>query len=325
MVAEDRGLIIVEQIEHRGLIVEIEPDFIEAEIGEEIQFRCVIREDYDFEIKIDMIWNKNNNTVFNSNFDDDYDNELSLTVHSVRDAGTYSCQAIDFENNVKSNIATAELKVLKHLNDEIVKLDVNITSNKPIDYQTKVLTTKESENVTLNCLVVTNSYPITLDWYLVDGELDLKHHFKSNNGRHLEIQNIQKNHAGKYECVVQKAHSSLELFSDMIEIKVEDKELDEIEEEEFGTRSEPIRIDLEKRIDREFIILDCTIRQGFPVPTLTWRRNGQSSFDNLEERILVNQYSEIYLDKYNPDHYGFYECIASNIFENLTKNIELGI
>ena len=108
-IAEDKKLISL-QI-NRILVVDIEPKYVETKVGEEAIFKCIIKEGVLSNIQADIIWNKNNGTILNRNFNIDEEDELSFEIKSVHESGVYSCQAIDFFNKIKSNIAYATLNI----------------------------------------------------------------------------------------------------------------------------------------------------------------------------------------------------------------------
>ena len=58
---------------------------------------------------MEIIWKKNGQAISDENGEIDHD-QLTVKLVSEDDFGTYSCQAIDFENGIESDVSELVLK-----------------------------------------------------------------------------------------------------------------------------------------------------------------------------------------------------------------------
>ena len=136
--------------------------------------------------------------------------------------------------------------------------------------------------MTLRCDVCSNRYKTNLHWEIFKTTKPT-HEINLRDGNQLVFNNVQKSNAGKYEFVVVNALTNLTLFSEDVEVVVEDYA--------------PIMIDLEHKNESDKTILSCAILQGYPNANITWTRNGELLTDYYIEEIvqIIMVYTDVLL------------------------------
>lgn len=296
---------VIRMNKQKSLYINIYPKISNPSIGDKIEIFCYLESLPDNKdlSNVEFEWRKDGNLVRESNFlIINKQRSLSLTITSLQDSGLYSCQAFD-QDNLKSNIGKVNIDVMDSKKENV---QIEIKSNKLI--KNRKIFLKQSDNITLDCLVKSSELVLPSNWFKVEGSLNSEYHLISNDGSRMTIMNIQPIHSGRYSCINLFGNSISQQISDYVEIIVE--------------KYEPIEIYTEFHEEKDQYIIECFIKNGYPIPELNWVKVQSESRKNVI-RYFPNSHIEIILDKKNNDIYGSYECRASNKFETKSKYFDV--
>ncbi|GFS96711.1 receptor-type tyrosine-protein phosphatase S [Nephila pilipes] len=301
--------------------------FVQATIGETIDFPCAVDDLGDFV----LIWKKEkNNILFAGELriirDDRIKvNRTSLVISNIhpKDSGEYICQ-----------ISTNPPLELSH------SLDVLYPPSVKPHPRDGLITVKEGETVTLKCNATGNPKP-SITW---------KHagrHYDNGDGTVFHITNAEIDDSGEYECTAD--NSVGEPASAVITVEVgrhydngdgtvfhiTNAEIDDSGEYECtadNSVGEPASAVITVEVvsapkvypdpksglvvvnEGEPISIGCEAT-GDPTPVISWKKPGG------DKAIKVREENKIVISEADRSHAGTYECIANNSLGIFTSAI----
>ncbi|XP_023327472.1 lachesin [Eurytemora carolleeae] len=189
-----------------------------------------------------------------------------------------------------------------------VRLPAEIHSN-----QTSEQTVVEGEDIVLNCPATGYPHP-RVEWRRKDRKVLPDTSSVKLYGETLQIDSVRREDRGEYSCTADNQVSAP--VSKHFTLKVR-----------FGPRISVPRPRVHQALSHG-VSLVCDI-EAYPAPAITWTKNGVSIVN--EENYFVVHFSRgdtltastVKIDYLNPDHFGIYECHASNIHGEATQRLEL--
>ncbi|GFY39753.1 receptor-type tyrosine-protein phosphatase S [Trichonephila inaurata madagascariensis] len=256
--------------------------FVQATIGETIDFPCAVDDIGDFV----LIWKKEkNNILFASELriirDDRIKvNKTSLVISNIhpKDSGEYICQ-----------ISTNPPLELSH------SLDVLYPPSVKPHPRDGLITVKEGETVTLKCNATGNPKP-SITW---------KHagkHYDNGDGTVFHITNAEIDDSGEYECTADNSVGEPASAVITVEVVSAPKVYPEPKSGLVVVR------------EGEEIAIGCEAT-GDPTPVITWKKPG------ADTAIKVREVNKIMISEADRNHAGSYECIANNSLGIFTSAI----
>ncbi|GIX89119.1 hemicentin-1 [Caerostris darwini] len=257
--------------------------FVEATIGESVEFPCAVDDLGDFV----LIWKKeNNNILFAGELRIIRDDRIkvdktSLVISNIhpKDSGEYICQ-----------ISTSPPLELSH------SLDVLYPPSVKPHPKSGLVTVKEGETVTLKCNASGNPKP-TITWKHAS-----RHYDNGDDGSSFHISSAQIEDSGEYECTAD--NSVGEPASAVITVEV--------------VSAPKVYPDPKSGLvvvnEGEPIAIGCEAT-GDPTPVISWKKPG------LDKAIKVREGNKILISEADRSHAGSYECIANNSLGIFTSTI----
>ncbi|XP_055943882.1 roundabout homolog 1-like isoform X1 [Argiope bruennichi] len=256
--------------------------FVEATIGETVEFPCAVDDLGDFV----LIWKKEkNNILFAGELRIIRDDRIkvdktSLVISNIhpKDTGEYICQ-----------ISTNPPLELSH------SLDVLYPPSVKPHPKDGLVTVKEGETVTLKCDASGNPKP-TITW---------KHagrHYDNGDGSSFHISSAQIEDSGEYECIADNSVGDPASAVITVEVVSAPKVYPDPKSGLVVVKEgEPIEIGCEAT--------------GDPTPVISWKKPG------LDKAIKVREGNKIVISEADRSHAGSYECIANNSLGIFTSAI----
>ena len=154
----------------------------------------------------------------------------------------------------------------------------------------------EDRAVRLFCAAIGTPDPVVTWWY-DDVEVSADTHYSLLELPNLLIQNVQRGqHDGSYKCVATNPLGSVELTINL--------EIDQ--PPKLDLSGEPIS----RRVDvGTTVCLDCPLLEGYPVPTVTWTRNG---VELSSEGKVIYTNNTLCISAVGSVDEGIYRCTARN-------------
>ena len=154
----------------------------------------------------------------------------------------------------------------------------------------------EDRTVRLLCAASGTPDPV-ITWWFNDAEVSVDTHYTSQELPNLRINNVQRGqHDGSYKCVATNSLGNDELI---INLEI----------------NQPPKLDLSVPISRRVdvgttICIDCSLIEGYPVPTVTWTKNGVEL--SSEGRVTYADNNALCISAVGSADEGIYRCTATN-------------
>jgi len=215
-------------------------------------------------------------------------NYLIIGLARISDEGTYECQ-----------VSSSTPKQISHT----VKIRVMpVLSTSPEKY----MTAKEGKDVRFNCTLTKGNPKPRFFWR--KGHKEMSSDIDAS-GKELLIRSVKPEDAGLYQCVTAADNGFKETIKE-IELFVD-----------YGPRISLEQTNFKSSLGEE-IHLTCVV-EGFPKPTVLWRRNGVVIDDKsvkAEINHVNNRHNIVLIDE---EDEGIYDCQASNHIGQAKKSLSV--
>ncbi|XP_076359024.1 cell adhesion molecule DSCAM-like [Tachypleus tridentatus] len=264
---------------------------------------------------------------------------VSFVIHDIRvsDAGHYKCEVENGVGKTLSAVATltmtngrklrvSVMTVLMHLfvNMAVLLVWVNDVKGElfeiiPFSFPDNV---RVGGSTTVLCTVNEGKSGIQFQWFYGEKEIGAKMHkvkiVNSETFSALEINPVEVQNQGNYTCVARTA-KNVSRYTTVLALKASPE-----------WKHEPMDVRIKQL---SHLRLECSAT-GYPIPTVRWTRNKESSLENLsatkfsEENLDVSHNGKAVLEvkKTTEKDEGFYICTADNgVAEPLRKSVRVTV
>jgi hypothetical protein len=276
---------------HQPILVEVNPRFANAFVGENFEFTCMVTNQDVAGLRIS--WTKDGAALPSNAIESD---SGLLTIRNLQEynSGEYSCTVIHSKTRV-TNSTSARLEVTPRVQVEPLKVVVNPS-------KAKFVVGLPAE---LDCEVEGGSNP-KLSWSKVGGDLDGRF---VTRGSVLMIEKVANDDRGYFQCKVDDDSESAIAY---VLVEVEERIRPAVEIYPAGDQ---------KLRKGDSTYAQCRVIAGEPSPTVEWRRVDGRPFSSRV--TVINSGTVLSVKDSESEDFGSYECVAKNVAGESSMSVSL--